>query len=105
MKRFSTFSLDTANQCLWRGTEPIHLSPKAYSLLSYLVENANRLVTKEELLETLWPDTFVTDGVLKVNILELRKALGETSLGPKHIVTVHRRGYRFVGDVHDEMIA
>ena len=61
--------------------------------------HAGRLVTKEELLDACWPETAVSDGVLKVHIAELRKALGETGRTPRFIATVHRRGYRFVAPV------
>jgi DNA-binding winged helix-turn-helix (wHTH) protein/tetratricopeptide (TPR) repeat protein len=96
VKRFANFTLDTANQCVLRGSERVQLTPKAFSVLSYLVENADRLVTKNELLDAVWPDTFVQEAVLKVCILEIRKALGESGKESKHIDTVHRRGYRFV---------
>ena len=74
-------------------------APKAFALLQYLVVHAGRLVTKEELLDACWPETAVSDGVLKVHIGELRKALGETGRTPRFIATVHRRGYRFVAPV------
>jgi len=97
VKRFATFSLDTANQCVLRGEERIHLTPKAFAVLSYLIDHAGRLVTKTELLDAVWADTFVQEAVLKVCILEIRKALGENSKEEGHIATVHRRGYRFNG--------
>jgi DNA-binding winged helix-turn-helix (wHTH) protein len=96
LKRFSSFSLDTDNQCIWRGETRVQLAPKAYAILAYLIENPGRIVTKEELLETVWPDTFVQESVLKTCVLEIRKALGESAKDTKHIDTVHRRGYRFV---------
>jgi DNA-binding winged helix-turn-helix (wHTH) protein/tetratricopeptide (TPR) repeat protein len=70
--------------------------------LSYLVEHAGQLVTKEELLDALWPDTYVTDAVLKVYIGELRKALGDDPKTSRFIETAHRRGYRFIGEIKDQ---
>jgi DNA-binding winged helix-turn-helix (wHTH) protein len=74
--RFAGFRLDSDNACLWHGTSALPLPPKAFALLQYLVTHAGRLVTKEELLDACWPETAVSDGVLKVHIAELRKALG-----------------------------
>ena len=96
MKRFSTFSLDTANQCIWLKSQRVPLQPKAFAVLAYLTENPARIVTKEELLETVWPDIFVQEAVLKTCILALRKALDDDPKNPKCIETVHRRGYRFI---------
>ena len=96
---FADFHLDLANACLWHGTHAVPLPPKALTLLQYLVAHAGRLVSKEELLDACWPETSVGDGVLKVHIAELRKALGETGRTPRFIATVHRRGYRFVAPV------
>ena len=95
LQRFSSFSLDTANQCIWRGEQRIQLAPKSYAVLSCLIKHAGRIVTKEELLEAAWPSTFVQEAVLKTCILEIRKALGENPKDPKCIATIHRRGYRF----------
>jgi DNA-binding winged helix-turn-helix (wHTH) protein len=95
LQRFSSFSLDTANQCVWRGEQRFQLAPKAYAVLSYLIAHAGRIVTKEELLEAAWPATFVQEAVLKTSILEIRKALGENPRNPRYIETIHRRGYRF----------
>jgi DNA-binding winged helix-turn-helix (wHTH) protein len=96
LKRFSSFSLDPENQCVLRSGLHLQLAPKAYAVLSFLVENPGRIVNKQELLNAVWPDTFVQEAVLKSCVLEIRKALGENSKDPKHIRTVHRRGYRFV---------
>src|SRR5262250_3057444 len=59
MKVFHSFRLDTANQCLWREDSRVSIPPKVYDVLRYLVENPGRLITQDELLEKLWPDTFV----------------------------------------------
>ena len=81
MKSFRSFRLDTVNQCLWRGDERVFLAPKAFAVLRYLVEHPGRLVTQNELLEALWPETYVQPEVLRKYILEIRKVLGDR---PEH---------------------
>lgn len=93
---FGPFRFDEPNACVWRGAEAIMLTPKAFAVLRHLVLYPNRLVTKEELLETVWSKTIVTDAVLKVCIGEIRKALADDAKTPQFIETVHRRGYRFI---------
>jgi len=93
---FPPFRLDTVNQCLWRGTDQISLSPKAFSVLLHLADRRGRLVTKQELLDAIWPDIHVTEGVLKRAVLEIRKALDDPVEEPRFIQTLHRRGYRFL---------
>jgi len=85
-------ALDTVNECLWRGSRRIALTPKAFALLAYLAERPRRLVTKDELLDALWKGTSVTDGVLKVCVRELRIALDDDAKTPRFIETLHRRG-------------
>ncbi|HEX2491944.1 MAG TPA: winged helix-turn-helix domain-containing protein, partial [Blastocatellia bacterium] len=99
---FAPFRLDLRNQCLWRDDRVITLTPKAYAVLMCLVNHHSQLVTKEELLNTVWPETYVTDAALKVCIGELRKALGDDARQPRFIETSHRRGYRFIGPITDE---
>src|SRR5436190_4979755 len=94
---FGTFRLDLANECLWRGAESISLRPKAFAVLQLLVKNAGRLVTKQEVLDTVWPGTFVGDAVLKDVVRQLREALKDNAASPAYIETSHRRGYRFIG--------
>ncbi|HKP81564.1 MAG TPA: AAA family ATPase [Pyrinomonadaceae bacterium] len=96
---FEPFCLDRSNECLWRGSEVIKLRPKAYAVLNQLVERSGHLVTKEELLANVWPETFVTDAVLKVTIRQLRDALDDDPKAPLFIETAHRRGYRFIGNL------
>src|SRR5215813_3353083 len=93
---FPPFHLDMANEQMWRGSEQIHLRPKTFAALRYLVEHAEQLVTKETLFKLLWPGTYVSDSVLMVCIRELRKALGDEARTPRFIETVHGRGYRFI---------
>ena len=92
---FGPFAVDPANACLWRGTEAVALSPKAFDVLHYLVQHPNRVVTKDEILDAVWPETAVTDAVVRVAIGALRKALDDTA-SPRFIATVPRRGYRFL---------
>src|SRR4029453_2465624 len=96
---FGPFRLDEANAILWRAEQPVTLRPKTFEVLVYLVTHAGQLVTKEALLDAIWPETAVGEGVLKTSMNELRRTLGETAKAPRWIVTVHRRGYRFVAPV------
>jgi class 3 adenylate cyclase/tetratricopeptide (TPR) repeat protein len=96
---FGPFRLDLTNACLWQAEQPVPLRPKTLALLAYLVAHAGQLLTKETLLDAVWPRTAVSDGVLKTCVGELRKALGETAQQPRYITTVSRRGYRFLASV------
>ena len=105
MKQFESFVLDTSNACLWRGSLQISLPPKPFEVLRYLVENPGRLVTHDELLDALWPDTYVQPQVLRTYVLELRKLLGDDAGQPRFIQTLPKRGYRFVAAVTDRPAA
>src|SRR5215468_675395 len=102
MKSFQAFRLDIANQCLWRGQERVAIPPKPYGMLRYLVENPGRLVTHDELLEKLWPETYVNPELIRKYILDIRKVLGDRPDKPEFIETVTKRGYRFIAPVTDE---
>src|SRR5262252_1318673 len=102
MKRFHSFRLDSANHCLWRENERISIPPKAFDVLRYLVEHPGRLVSQDEILEAVWPDTFVNPEVIKKYILGIRKVLGDSHEEPRFIETIPRRGYQFVAPVSDE---
>ncbi len=104
MKSFQLFRLDSANQCLWREDERVQITPKAFDVLRYMVENAGRLVTQDELLEALWSETYVNQEVLRKYILEIRKVLGDRPEKPEFIETVTKRGYRFIAPVVDENV-
>ena len=93
---FGPFRLEPAERKLSRNDEPVVLTPKAFDTLLLLVRNSGHLLEKDELIRTLWPDSFVEEGNLSNNIFVLRKALGED---PQYIETIPRRGYRFVGAV------
>ena len=94
---FGRFRLDATNECLWQGSQAISLRPKAFAVLKLLVEHSGQLVTKKKLLETVWPETYVGDAVLKASIRQLREAMGDDAASPRYIETAHRRGYRFIG--------
>ena len=92
---FGPFTLDVAEQLLFASGEPVALTPKALQTLLLLVENSGRVLEKDELLRTIWPDTFVEEANLAVTISMVRKALGSNEF----IETVPRRGYRFCAPV------
>jgi DNA-binding winged helix-turn-helix (wHTH) protein len=98
---FDHFRFDPDHACLWRDAEAIVLPPKTFAVLHYLVTHPDRLVTKDELLDAVWPETAVTDAVLRVAIGALRKVLGDTAQTPCFIATVSRRGYRFLALVEE----
>jgi len=102
MKSFQSFRLDTANHSLLRGQERVPIPPKAYDVLRYLVENPGRLVTQDELLESVWPETYVNPEILRKYILDIRKVLGDRPDKPVFIETVTKRGYRFIAPVIEE---
>jgi pimeloyl-ACP methyl ester carboxylesterase/DNA-binding winged helix-turn-helix (wHTH) protein len=97
--RFGPFHLDVRERRLSRGGEVIPLRLKVFDTLLVLVENAGRLVTKQELLDTVWPETTVEENNLNHNVSVLRKALGEKATGQQYIETVPRVGYRFAAPV------
>ena len=109
MREFPPFRLDTANECLWRGRglgeERLLLAPKAFAVLRYLVEHPGRLVTQDELLEALWPKTYVQPEVLKSHIAAIRAVLGDDARKPIFIETLSRRGYRFIAPVTEDASA
>ena len=101
MKSFQSFRLDATNHCLWNGDDRVRIPPKAFDVLRYLVEHPGRLVAPDELLQALWPDTYVNPEVLRKYILDIRKILGDRPDKPTFIETLPKRGYRFVAAVDD----
>src|SRR5713226_1490291 len=97
--RFGQFALDSRKRTVSRADSPVSLTPKAFDVLLFLVQNPNRLVTKEELLQAVWGDTFVEEGNLTQYISHLRKALGDNSEDTRLIVTIARKGYQFTARV------
>jgi predicted ATPase/DNA-binding winged helix-turn-helix (wHTH) protein len=96
---FGPFRLDPAAPSLWRDDQLVALPPKPLAVLAYLVAHAGQVVTKDTLLAAVWPDTVVTEGVLKTALGQIRQVLGERAKTPHYIATVHRRGYRFIAAV------
>jgi DNA-binding winged helix-turn-helix (wHTH) protein len=97
--QFGPFTPDPTNKWLWREAEQLTLWAKDFAVLQYLVLHPNRLISKEELLQTVWPDTFVGDDALKGCIQRIRRVLRDNARAPQFIETVHRQGYRFIGAI------
>jgi class 3 adenylate cyclase len=96
---FPPFHLDLTTESLWYGSQRLPLRPKAWALLRYLVENSQRLITQAELLEAIWQREYVSDGLLRGSIRELRRVLQDEATAPRFIETVSGRGYRFIAPV------
>src|SRR5579875_650552 len=97
--RFGPFRVDPDKELLLRDDEAIPLAPKAFQVLLVLVRHSKQVVTKDDLMKIIWPDTFVEEANLTRNIFLLRKALGESPQDHQYIVTVPGRGYRFAEDM------
>ena len=98
---FGCFRLEPAERRLLCDGRPISLTPKAFQTLVFLVENCGHVVSKDELIKNVWPETFVEEGGLARNISVLRKVLGDGPSGQTFIETVPKRGYRFVAQVRE----
>src|SRR5437763_796417 len=98
---FGPFQLDPGQRLLFQSGVMVSLTPKAIETLLVLVENRGQLLTKDELLRQVWPDSFVEEATLAKNVSTLRKALGEAPDGRAYIETHSRRGYRFVAEVQE----
>jgi TolB-like protein/DNA-binding winged helix-turn-helix (wHTH) protein/tetratricopeptide (TPR) repeat protein len=92
---FGAYTLDPGQRLLLRGDDVVQLEPKVFETLVALVEGAGRVLTKDELVSRIWPDTFVEEGSLTRNVSTLRRVLGDDSDGQGYIETLARRGYRF----------
>jgi len=100
--RFGPFAIDSDTRQLLRGDREIHLSPKAFDLLWFLIEHRPKVVDKSRLHAHIWPDTFVVDANLNVLVGEIRKALDEDARRPRLLRTAHGVGYAFSGDATEE---
>jgi TolB-like protein/DNA-binding winged helix-turn-helix (wHTH) protein/Flp pilus assembly protein TadD len=98
---FGPYRLDPAGRRLLLDGEPVALTARVFDILLYFVQNGGRLITKEEVLSAVWPDSFVEEGNLTRNVSTLRKALGDNSDDPRYIVTLPGRGYTFVPVVRE----
>ena len=98
---FGAFELDTNVFELRRAGVPVAMEPQVFSVLTYLVEHRDRVVTKNELLDNVWGDRFVSESALTTRIKAARRAVGDDGAQQGVIKTVHGRGYRFVAAVRD----
>jgi DNA-binding winged helix-turn-helix (wHTH) protein len=99
---FGPFTLDQDSRMLTRGGSGISLTPRALEFLILLVREAPKAISKDDLLRSLWPDSFVTDGSLSQLVTEVRQALGDSAREPKYVRTVFRYGYAFCGEAREE---
>ena len=99
--QMADFKLDLRDERLWQGDQPVHISNKAFQLLRLLVSNPNRLLTKDHILDAVWGDVHVSEGLIKDYVHYLRQALGDDPKQPRYIETVRGRGYRFLGGVEE----
>ena len=96
---FDAFQVDVAERRLTRGDEVVPLTPKVFDTLLVLLENRGHMLDKDQLMQRLWPDTFVEESSLAQNIFQLRKALGEGRSATQYVETIPKRGYRFCANV------
>jgi DNA-binding winged helix-turn-helix (wHTH) protein len=101
--RFDDFTLDYATRQLLLNDAEVHLSRKAFELLAFLVEHRSRAVSKGELQQHLWPETFVEETNLATLIAEIRRALGDPAATPRFVRTVYGFGYRFVAEAQADV--
>src|SRR5438270_11501463 len=99
---FGRFQLDASEEVLFCDTKPLDLTPKTFSVLRVLVENAGHIVEKDRLMQQCWADACVEEANLAQTIFMLRQALAESGDRSEYIQTVHRRGYRFIAAVSVE---
>jgi DNA-binding winged helix-turn-helix (wHTH) protein len=101
--RFGDFTLTPGTRQLLAGDAEVHLSPKAFDLLALLVANCARAVSKGELQQHLWPSTFVEETNLASLVAEIRRALHDSAANPKFVRTIYGFGYRFVGELVEDV--
>lgn len=99
--RFGDVTFDAGRRLVLRGPRPVSLTPRAYRLLEILLSGRPNALSKAEILEAVWPGTYVTEGSLSALVKDLRKALGEDARSPSYIRTVFGFGYAFEGTVHE----
>ncbi len=100
--RFGSYALDIRLYELRQAGIPLKLEPQVFDPLVYLIKHRDRVVTRQELFEHLWPTQFVSEGTLTHLIMEARKVLGDSGRAQRIIQTVHGRGYRFIIEVEEE---
>jgi TolB-like protein/DNA-binding winged helix-turn-helix (wHTH) protein/Flp pilus assembly protein TadD len=99
---FDDIVVDCRNFRVLKQSQPKPLTPRAFDVLRYLIEQRGRVVEKQELFERVWRDSFVTDSALAREIKEIRRALSDDAAAPRYVETVHKRGYRFIAELRDE---
>ena len=99
--RFDDFLVDPDTWKLSRNGDEIHLEPIVLKLLIYLISHRDRLVTRQELMDTVWGDTVISESALSKAVARLRKALEDDSAAPRYLETVHSQGYRFIAEVEE----
>jgi DNA-binding winged helix-turn-helix (wHTH) protein len=99
--RFDTFELDMDRFELRQAGEPVRMEPQVFDVLAYLVVNRDRLVTKDELLEKVWGDKYVSEAALNSRLMAARRAIGDNGRDQRLIRTMHGRGFRFVGEAEE----
>ncbi|HET8798722.1 MAG TPA: transcriptional regulator, partial [Thermoanaerobaculia bacterium] len=98
MFRFGEFELDIDRYELRRGGEVVKAEPRILEVLDYLIRHRDRVVSKEELLDTIWKDVHVSESALTTTIRDVRRALSDSPTAPQWIRTIYGRGFRFVGE-------
>src|SRR5215217_2870334 len=99
--RFAEFEIDLGQQELRRLSEPVHIEPQVFDLIVHLVRNNDRIVSKDELIETIWNGRIVSEAALSSRINGARRALGDNGNDQIFIKTFHKRGFRFLPDVQE----
>jgi DNA-binding winged helix-turn-helix (wHTH) protein len=102
--RFDEFILDVARRELWRGSEPVVVEPQVFDLLVYLVQNPERVVTKDELLQAVWDGRIVSESAITNRVNAARRAIGDSGKAQRLIRTVPRKGLRFIGAIEKEAV-
>src|SRR5271165_6117857 len=100
--RFDDVGIDVQNLRVTVGSEIRPLEPKSFRLLLFLVENRGRILPKEEIMATVWPDVFVSDNSLARAVAQVRKALDDDPKAPRYIETAPTVGYRFVAEIREK---
>src|SRR5438105_9583123 len=103
--RFENHLLDTSRRELWRGQELLAVEPQVFDLLVFLVRNRDRLVSKEDLITSVWEGRIVSESTLASRINAVRRTIGDNGREQRLIRTAARRGFRFIADVNEQTVA
>lgn len=99
---FEDFAFDTERREMHRGEVPLPVAPQVFDLLEYLIRNRERVISKDELINAVWSGRIISDEALTTRLNVARKAIGDNGLEQRSIKTFPRKGFRFVGEVHEE---